>query len=389
MTTSDLEKDRSIFKSFWMGGFESSTHINRYGTRLDLIAFTQHDEQVQVDYALLRAMGLSVVRDAARWHLIEKTPGKFDFSSFLPMIKAARLHQVQVIWDICHYGFPNDIDLLSPSFVTRFSNYAAALAQVVKDQSPDIPFYCPFNEISFYSWAAGEEGWIHPFYRKRGADVKQQLVRSCIAAVNAIWEVDPRARIVYVDPIIHVHPPADKPELANDAIRYTESQYEALDMFLGRAHPELGGDPRYLDIIGVNFYHSNQWEHGVGRLRWEDEPRDSRWIPLHKMLETIYRRYERPLFIAETSHVGVGRARWMNEIGAEVLLAFEAGVPLQGVCLYPIIDRPDWEDDTHWHNSGLWDYARENGKFIRVLNSEYEEALRNAQLQVYDYLRQR
>lgn len=334
----------------------------------------------------MKAAGMSVVRDAARWHLIEKTPGVFDFSSFMPMLQAGQLHGMQVIWDICHYGLPDDVDLLSSEFVVRFTDYAAALATFIKDNSTEIPFYCPFNEISFFSWAAGEEGWISPFLKKCGAPVKQQLVRACISAADAIWQVDSRARLVYVDPIIHVHPPRDRPDLIEAARLYNESQYEALDMFIGRINPELGGHPRYLDMIGVNFYHSNQWEYGGERLRWEDEPRDERWVPLHKLLDDMHRRYGRPLFIAETSHVGVGRARWITEVADEVCIALQAGVPVLGVCLYPVIDRPDWEDENHWHNSGVWDFKKDKGTMMRVLNSEYATALRDAQCKVQQFL---
>jgi hypothetical protein len=62
------------------------------------------------------------------------------------------------------------------------------------------------------------------------------------------------------------------------------------------------------------------------------------------------------------------------------VLARQAGVNLQGVCLYPILDRFDWEDATHWHNSGLWDMRPDGpGKYQRVLHEEYGAALRKAQ----------
>ena len=39
----------SIFNSFFMGGFEWSTHKDRNGRRLDLIASTRHDEFAEAD----------------------------------------------------------------------------------------------------------------------------------------------------------------------------------------------------------------------------------------------------------------------------------------------------------------------------------------------------
>ncbi len=151
-------------------------------------------------------------------------------------------------------------------------------------------------------------------------------------------------------------------------------------MLAGVRAPELGGHPRYLDIMGANFYHSNQWEYPDVRLRWEDTPRDARWKPFHRMLSDIYDRYRRPLFVGETSHIGIGRADWLREVAAEVWNAYDAGVPLEGVCLFPIIDRMDWNDETHWHNSGLWDLElRPDGTLGRVLHREYAEELRHSQ----------
>jgi UDP-galactopyranose mutase len=36
-----------------------------------------------------------------------------------------------------------------------------------------------------------------------------------------------------------------------------------------------------------------------------------------------------------------------------VRLTLEAGLPLLGLCIYPAIDTPDWNDFTRWHQ-GLW-----------------------------------
>src|SRR5439155_6490446 len=79
-----------MFQSFFMGGFECSTHRLRSGRRLDLIAATAHDRFAAEDYARLKTRGLRVAREGARWHLIEQTPGHYDFSSVLPLLRAAR-----------------------------------------------------------------------------------------------------------------------------------------------------------------------------------------------------------------------------------------------------------------------------------------------------------
>lgn len=51
----------------------------------------------------------------------------------------------------------------------------------------------------------------------------------------------------------------------------------------------------------------------------------------------------------------MGRGVWMRELVEEVAKAHAIGVPVGGVCLYPVLDRPDWNNPTLWHNAGLWD----------------------------------
>ena len=370
----------TLFSSFWMAGFESACHINRSGQRLDMIAATQHDKFLDEDYARLRQLGISSVRDTARWHLVERPGRAFDFATVESMLSAARRQRMQIVWDMCHYGWPDDLDILSSAFVDRLARYCGAVARYVREQGDEVPFYTPINEISFLSWAAGEVGCFFPYGRGRGSELKRQLIRASIAAIEAIWAVDPRARIVTVDPLIHVVPPVGHLDTDGAAAGYRNSQFDARDMLAGTMAPELGGQHRYLDVIGVNFYHDNQWEHpGGAKLAWHIRPRDARWIPFHELFRETYERYRRPILVAETSHVGSGRAEWLREMTAELCVAIEAGVPVEGVCLYPIIDRFDWDDPGHWHNSGLWDFREERGDFIRVLDDDYANELRNSQ----------
>ena len=64
------------FDSFFMAGFECSSHRRRDGVRLDLIRATGHDRHVLRDYRLCKELGFRTFRDGLRWHLIEKSPGQ-------------------------------------------------------------------------------------------------------------------------------------------------------------------------------------------------------------------------------------------------------------------------------------------------------------------------
>jgi hypothetical protein len=260
------------------------------------------------------------------------------------------------------------------------ARFCHAAAQFHRDFTDEPPFYCPVNEINFFSWAATRR-LMYPFAHGRDGELKRQLVRAAIAGSEALWAADPRARTVFPEPLIHNVPPRRHPNLTEPARIQRNSQFEAWDMIAGCMAPELGGSPRHLDIVGVNFYAANQWEVPGGRkLHWDAGSNDERWMPLNLLLKEVYERYHRPLFIAETSHYGTGRADWLREVAAEAHLARMNGVPLESICLYPILDRFDWDNRRHWHNSGLWDLVKIPADgYRRVLNEKYALALHEAQ----------
>ena len=357
-----LGTKESLFPTFFIGGFECASHQLLDGRRLDLTAATSHDRHVVEDYKRLREYGIGVARDGIRWHLIEPSPYRYDFSSVLPMLRAARETRTQIIWDLCHYGWPHDIDIFSAEFVKRFASMVKAFVRVLNEESELPLFVAPVNEISFFAWAGGESAYLNPFQTDRPHELKAQLVRSAIEGIEAAWAINPRTRIVHTDPLINVVHNLDRPEEFEVAEYYRLLMFQAWDMLAGHRRPELGGDEKYLDIIGVNYYPNNQWLCGETSFhpeRWL-EVSDPQYRPLSKLLEEVYERYHRPFFIAETGTESDARASWLRYIGTEVCEALKLGIPIEGICLYPIVDFPGWGDDRHCQ-TGLWGMADERG----------------------------
>jgi hypothetical protein len=75
---------------------------------------------------------------------------------------------------------------------------------------------------------------------------------------------------------------------------------------------ERGGRADYLDIVGLNYYPDNQWFLGGST------------IPL-----------------------GHSCYRPRRGLLGEVRAAMAQGVPVEGSCLYPILDYPGFDDDRH------------------------------------------
>lgn len=350
-----------LFKSFYIGGFECSTHITRSGRRLDMLAATRHDRFAALDYARLQQYGIRTAREGIRWHLVERTPYRYDFSSTLPLIRTARETGMQVIWDLMHFGYPDDVDLFKPSFVKRFVGYAREFMRVYKSETDETPFVTPINEISFLAFQGGEIGAVNPFTVGRGDEVKPQLVRATIQAIEAMRSIAPETRIVLTDPIFNAVADSNDRTEARRAQAYSYARYQNWDMIAGRLNPELGGAQQYLDILGMDYYPWNQWiyisDHESGRVLTRDDPR---YVPPCQLFKEVYQRYHRPLLIAETSTENAERTEWLAYISEQARLALRAGVPLEGLCLYPIVNFPGWENDRHCYN-GLWDYADDQG----------------------------
>jgi len=330
------------FDSFFMAGFECSSHRRRDGVRLDLIRATGHDKHIFQDYRLCRELGFRTLRDGLRWHLIEKAPGKYDWSSWLPALEAAERVGVQIIWDLFHYGSPDCIDQAAPDFPDRFADFALAALEVQQSVSKRRPLICPLNEINFLSWAVDDQYFPQIGPKQRGW-FKHQLVKAAITASKSIKQRWPYATIVWAEPLIHIAPHNRRRQTVRGAEQNLQGMYEAYDWIMGREEPELGGDPSLVDVIGLNFYPHNQWY-----LKGPTIPMGHHeYKPLADMLIEMAERYGKPVFLSETGAEGTGKPSWLHYVCNEVRDAMNRGADIRGICWYPITAYPGWDNSRH------------------------------------------
>lgn len=357
------------FASFFQAGFECSSHRRRDGVRLDLIRATGHDRHAVQDYSLCAELGFRTIRDGLRWHLIEKSPGKYDWSSWQPVLEAAEQAGLEVVWDLFHYGSPDFVDQAAEDFPERFTEFALAALEMQQSITGRAPLVCPLNEINFLSWAVevdyfprvgpNEVGWF-----------KRQLVRTGIQAAKAIRSRWPDAVIVWAEPLVHIAPRSHRRSDVKAAEAARQGQFEAYDWIMGRARPEFGGDPSFVDVVGLNFYPHNQWYlNGPTIPMGHHEYR-----ALADMLVEVGERYGKPLFISETGAEGSGRPAWLHYVCDEVREAQRRGAGFEGICLYPITAYPGWDNSRHCH-VGLLSTVHSDGK-RRVYEPLYEELRR-------------
>ncbi len=361
----------TLFKTFFMGGFECADHINRSGQRINLLHETAHSEKIYSDYAMLVQAGIKTVREGICWSDVEKTPYAYDFTEIRRRIDAANYFGIQQIWDLCHFGYPDDLIPTHPLFVDRFSTLCLAFATFYRAYTDNVMFVIPINEISFLSWHSGDMRGKVPFAVNSGFDIKYHLCKAAIQGIKTLKSVCPNCRILTVEPLIRIHDNVYCPD-PERVHQMNENQYQAMDMIGGYMCPELGGDPSYLDILGFNYYYNNQWIHNGPILVWDDESENS--AKLSMLLDMAYRRFQRPIVLTETGHFGKDRAKWIRFVTDECKEALFNGVQLEGICIYPVIDRPDWDDLTSYSNRGIWDFG---GEKDRVVHEPYYSMVQN------------
>ena len=172
------------------------------------------------------------VRDGLRWHLIEKAPGKYDWSSWLPALEAAEQAGIQVIWDLFHYGSPDHVDQAGEDFPARFTDFAfgGGRGAAIGEPAPAARLSAERNQFP----VVGGRGRLFPARRAgRAGWFKRQLVRAAISAAKAIRERWPDATLVWAEPLVHVAPRTIAAERSARRRGPAQGKFEAYDWIIG------------------------------------------------------------------------------------------------------------------------------------------------------------
>jgi len=277
-----MAKKPGIFPTFFISGFECSTFLWKDKKRQNLVAETQHDIFAAPDYKTLRHLGIAVAREGILWPMVD-TAGSYNFFSYRSYYCDMQEQRILPIWDFCHYGYPDDLDPFTSNFTARFVAYCRVAATYVSAHLPRPYYFTPINEITFFSFCGGEWGWVAPYKNTKDDRFRMRmaLCKAAIADVKAIREVLPDARMIHIDPLVQVVAPHNRPDLQPAAYNETYvNTFLAWDIICGKEHPELGGSPEILDIVGASNYSFGQMEYRESGPHQVLEPDDDRIKPI-------------------------------------------------------------------------------------------------------------
>lgn len=292
--------------------------------------------------------------------------------------RLARLRELGIrpILGLVHHGSgPFHTDLTRRSFVTGLARYARAVAE----RYPWVTDYTPVNEPLTTARFSGLYGVWYPHGRDR-ATFSRALVRQCraiAAAMRAIREVNPAARLVQTEDLGRTH---STPRLAYQARFENRRRWLTWDLLCGRVdrdHPltdyllsgvseaellTLAQDPCPPDIIGINHYLTSErfLDERLGRY-----PADSRGgnerhryadveavrvlkrgpAGAGRLLHEAWARYRIPVAVTEV-HLGCTRdeqLRWFMEVWDAAHQVRSRGVDVTAVTAWSLLGAYDWD----------------------------------------------
>lgn len=356
------------FRSFAWGGFEGASHHRFDRRRVDSIAGTAHDRWAFQDHEILKRCGVETAREAFRWHLVERGAGLYDWSSARGQVQGALEAGVEVIWDICHWGLPEGLDVMDRDWPRRLADFAVACARMLEQEGAPAAGLVPVNEIAFWAWAGGETGRFAPFRVGQGDMLKAQLVRGHLTAVDALRDAGVRAPIVLCEPLIWVAPQDESERAVRDASRYRAAALDSVAAI-------LDADPSAVDMLGLNHYPHNQWVLGGPRIAADD----ANYRRLSLLLGDVLKRFPVPLALAETGAEEPDGDAWLAYVTEELKAAQRADIFLEGVCIYPVMDYAGWDNERHcpcgligrdgearFVRRGQWDAIRALSSLLRL-----------------------
>ncbi|KYF86517.1 dTDP-4-dehydrorhamnose reductase [Sorangium cellulosum] len=284
---------------------------------------------------------------------------------------------VRPIVGLVHHGSgPPRTSLLDPSFVEGLARFARAVAE----RYPWVEDYTPVNEPLTTARFSGLYGHWYPHGQDGRAFIRALLTqcRAVAAAMRAVREVNPRARLVQTEDLGQTF---STPLLAYQAQHENHRRWLSLDLLMGRVdrdHPfypqllewgvpegeleALVASPCPPDILGVNYYITSErfiderleryppWAHGGNGRHAYADVEAVRVLAggvgghLPRLLE-VWERYRRPVAITE-AHLGGSREeqlRWLAEAYRAAVAARGAGADVRAVTAWALLGSFDWD----------------------------------------------
>ncbi|MBF9222915.1 family 1 glycosylhydrolase [Hymenobacter ruricola] len=338
-------------------GIECSNPTIDHGrTRRDLLQECGHYERWREDLALVKNLGLKVLRYGLPYYKTHLGPGKYNWEFADQVMAEMQRLEITPILDLLHFGVPDWLgNFQNPELPIHFAEYAGAVAR----RYPWVRYYTPINEIYVTARMSAKDGvWNEQLKSDRGfVTAMKHLVAASILATQQIAVHRPDCIIVQSESAEYIHElranPSPQVTLEN------KLRFVSLDLLYAH-HPDgdvlnylfdngltrreydwfMAGEPPGYQIMGNDYYGRNE------RIILPDGTLCTSMDVLgwYNITLEYYRRYRKPVMHTETNVLEAHNApTWLWKQWVNILRMRDEGVPVLGFTWYSLIDQLDWD----------------------------------------------
>ncbi|HYG49465.1 MAG TPA: family 1 glycosylhydrolase [Flavobacteriales bacterium] len=343
--------------------------------RIDEMEKCCHYKNWELDFQLVKEMGIEFLRYGPPYYSTHVAPGTYDWSFTDMTFSKMREMEITPIVDLLHFGVPDWMgDFQNPDFPKYFAEYARAFAE----RFPYLQLYTPVNEIFITAMFSAQYGWWNERLSSDRDFVTalKHLCQANVLAMHEILKVRPDAIFIQSESSEYFHPM--RPEVQNLANFLNQKRFLALDLTYG--YPIRVIMYEYLlengmtreeykwfeqnqvkahCVMGNDYYATN--EHLVMPNGTTQAAGDI--FGYYVITHQYYNRYKLPIMHTETNMKMPGTVDWFYRQWANLHRLKQDGVPIIGFTWYSLTHQVDWdtalrEDNGRIHEVGLYDLDR-------------------------------
>jgi dTDP-4-dehydrorhamnose reductase len=352
------------------GGMECT--INRVGNAyFNQLEYSGHLERPD-DIALFAGLGIKKMRYPILWEQHQTA----DFEKTASRLEELRNRGIGMIAGLVHHGSgPEPVHMLEENFAAGLAEYAGEVAR----RFPWIDHYTPVNEPLTTARFCGLYGIWHP-HERSDRSFCRILINECratILAMQAIWKINPAAKLVQTEDLGIIH---STPLLKYQADFENERRWLSIDLLCGKVNAshalwtyllDSGIAPGELaffhdhacppDVLGFNHYltseryldenladYPQEFWGGNGNHHYADVEavRVATAVPagLAGLLKQAWERYGLPIAVTEV-HLACSREeqmRWLLEAWQTACRLKAGGIPVVAVTPWALLGSYGW-----------------------------------------------
>ncbi|MBI4791007.1 MAG: glycoside hydrolase family 1 protein [Chloroflexi bacterium] len=361
----------------WWDWEQTPGHIKN-GDRSTLACDWWHGERYRADFDLAKSLNQNAHRLSVEWSRIEPREGEWNqdaLAYYRRVLTALRDRGMTPLVTLHHFSNPRWLAQKgaweTQTVVPFFERYAT---QVVQELGDLCKFWVTINEPFVYTFFGYNDGTFPPGQKNvlLAFRVLGNLVRGHAAAYHAIHRVQPDAQVGVAHHFRAFAPANPRSALDRCLVGLRDRLANRL-FFLALVDgklrfplsvgEQLTAAAGTQDFIGINYYFTERAAFALNRPGQlftrevkADWPPDAPSFAAHVEPNSLYKhlceqaRYGKPIYITENGLFDLGGDPWARLGQARYLLthlmavqrAIQAGVPVNGLFYWTLVDNFEW-----------------------------------------------